>query len=170
MQPVWEWLGVALVVVAAFILGAFGFSAHYAGATPPRNPLDIAYLTFQLFVLESGGVALPIPWQLEAARVLAPTVAAFATLNALAVLFRDELERFRIRLLRDHVVVCGLGRKGTVTCAHACSSTVRTSTSAQSPSASPGTSQPQAAVSACARRRSRRPAPRRARGSRAAAP
>jgi hypothetical protein len=107
-----QWLVVALLGLAAFVLGLVGFTGFFQALGDPRSFLDILYLTLQLFVLESGSVAGPLPWELELARLLAPTVAAYTAVRALAILFRRQLERFGIRFLRGHVVICGLGRKG----------------------------------------------------------
>jgi len=109
-----KWLGAGLVVLVSLVLGWWGFAEYSIAHGQDRSPLDIIYLTFQLFVLESGAPPGAIPSQLEVARVLAPTVAAYATVNALAVVFREQADRLRMRLLRDHVVICGLGRKSLV--------------------------------------------------------
>ena len=69
-------------------------------------------LALQLFTLESGSVSGPVPWELQLARLLAPAIAGYAAVRALALLFRERLERFRVRFLRGHVVICALGRKG----------------------------------------------------------
>jgi voltage-gated potassium channel Kch len=114
VRTLWKWLGAGVVVLASLVLGWWGFAAYFAAQGESRTALDVAYLTFQLFVLESGALPGAIPWQLELARILAPTVAAYATLNALALLFSEQLDRLRMRLLRDHVVICGLGRKALV--------------------------------------------------------
>jgi len=108
----WQWAAITALGVLAFALGYVGFRQHALAAGAPRSPLDLLYLTIQLFVLESGSVAGDIPWSLEAARLLAPVVAGWAALRALAVLFRDRLQALRLHRLRDHVVICGAGRKG----------------------------------------------------------
>ncbi len=107
-----QWLLVGLLGLAAFALGVVGFTGFFVALGEPRSFWDVFYLTWQLFILESGSVSGPVPWELEVARLLAPAVAAYTAVKALAVLFRRQLERFRIRFLRGHVVICGLGRKG----------------------------------------------------------
>lgn len=101
--------GLAFVAVA---LGILGYARHFALAGQHRTPFDLFYLSLQLFVLESGAVAAPIPWPLEVARLLAPAVSVYTASQAFAVIFRDELQWLRIRSLDDHVVICGLGTKG----------------------------------------------------------
>jgi voltage-gated potassium channel Kch len=39
-------------------------------------------------------------------------VAAYTAFAALVTLFRDQADVFRLRMMRRHVVVCGIGRKG----------------------------------------------------------
>jgi voltage-gated potassium channel Kch len=107
-----EWPLVAALGAAALGLGYSGFAYYYAGLGETRSPFDLFYLSLQLFVLESGAVVSPVPWQLEVARLLAPTIAAYTAVKALAEIFHEELAMFRLRFRHNHVVVCGLGRKG----------------------------------------------------------
>ena len=93
-------------------LGFWGFARHYAALDQSRSPGDLLYLTIQLFVLESGAVEGPVGWQLEVARFLAPAVAAYTAVLALALLFYERFQLFRLRYARGHVVICGLGQKG----------------------------------------------------------
>ena len=105
----WPWFIISGMAVAACVLGYLGFKKlEVAG----DSPFDLAYKTLQLFVLESGYIKGIIPWQLEIARVLAPLVPAWAALQALRVIFREQREAFGLRRCKDHVVICGLGRKG----------------------------------------------------------
>lgn len=102
----------AILAAAALASGAVGFGRLAAAAGEPRSAWDLLYLALQLFILESGAVPGPVPWELEVARFAAPAVAAYTAVRAVALLFGEELERLRVRLRRNHVVVCGLGRKG----------------------------------------------------------
>src|SRR5688572_30057501 len=89
-----------------------GFAQHFAWAGQGKTAADVIYAALQLFVLENSSGAAPIPWTLEIARFLAPAVAVYTASQALAVIFRDQLEALRISRQRDHVVICGLGTKG----------------------------------------------------------
>ena len=93
-------------------MGYLGFLRYGTAGGEVRSPLDLLYLTAQLFTLESGAVKPPVPWQLELARVLAPLATATALLAAMARIFADRVEMLRLARYRWHVVVCGLGRKG----------------------------------------------------------
>ena len=107
----WPLLGFATLLTFAF--GVVGFRDYFDGRNVDKSPLDLVYLSLQLFTLESGSVpeANP-PWQLEVARLAAPTVSAVAVLAAVAVAFQDQLREWRLRRERGHVVVCGLGDSG----------------------------------------------------------
>ncbi len=108
-----QWPLLMAVALGAVALGIVGFTAQYHAAGTPLTALDAVYKSLQLFVLEWGGADAPVPILLEVARLLAPLVAGLAAAKALAILFRDELGRLRLRfLIRGHVVVCGLGTKG----------------------------------------------------------
>jgi voltage-gated potassium channel Kch len=107
-----EWPLIWVLALAAFVLGAVGFARYFAAAGDSRSLLDVGYLTLQLFVLQSGHVAPPVPWQLEVARLLAPGVAAYTASKALAVLFQEQLQLVRLHFMRNQAVICGLGRKG----------------------------------------------------------
>ena len=107
-----QWPAIAVLAAGALILGYTGFLRYNAFLGESRTPLDLLYLTLQLFTLESGALSGIIPWELEIARFLAPVIAAFAALKALAIIFREQLQWIKVKFLRNHVVICGLGRKG----------------------------------------------------------
>lgn len=107
-----QWFVVLGLWLAALCLGYVGFAKHFAALGQLRSPLDLLYLTLQLFPLQSGAVPPPISWELEVARLLAPAVAAYTAVQALAVVFYERVQSLRLRVIRDHVVICGLGRMG----------------------------------------------------------
>ncbi|MGD9141727.1 MAG: NAD-binding protein, partial [bacterium] len=53
-----------------------------------------------------------VPTELNIARFLAPVVPAWALVNALAIVFHHRWKMYRLRFIHDHVLVCGLGRRG----------------------------------------------------------
>jgi voltage-gated potassium channel Kch len=106
-----EWPFVWTLAATALLLGYLGFSDYFATVGEARSWLDRLYLSLQLFVLESGAVAPPLPWQLEVARLLAPLVSVYTASKALAHIFGEQLQFLRLRVQRDHAVVCGAGRK-----------------------------------------------------------
>jgi hypothetical protein len=108
----WLLIGVFFLVVVA--LGTIGFDESMRARGEPGALTDKLYRALQLFVLHSGDVPPPVPWQLEAARLLAPLVDAFAALGAVAALMREQVSGVRVRRYSGHVVVCGLGRLGAM--------------------------------------------------------
>jgi hypothetical protein len=93
------------IVALALGLGYIGFSEYFRIDDIHKSPLDIFYLSLQLFVLGSGSVEGTVPWTLEVARLLAPAAAAYATIKALTVIFLDQFQLVKAKHLRDHVVI-----------------------------------------------------------------
>jgi hypothetical protein len=57
-------------------------------------------------------MVLQVGWQLQLARFLAPFMTIYTILQMSAIIFREQLELFRMHFLKDHIVICSLGRKG----------------------------------------------------------
>lgn len=110
----WSWIIVGGFFLFVYVLGFLGFQEHARISTPPSTWLDTAYLTGQLFTLESGAVSGPLPWKLEVARFLAPVAAAVALIQALVSSFSFHLSRIWLRIRGRHVIVAGLGEKGAI--------------------------------------------------------
>jgi hypothetical protein len=106
-----SWLVIGLLWIAALILGYVGFALDASGAGRPIRFFDIAYRTLQLIPMNSGDVG-GANWQLNAARFLIPFLAAWTAVRALLSLFRDRWQQVLVRFWRDHVIICGLSRKG----------------------------------------------------------
>ena len=110
-----QWPAIAATAAFAAALGYAGFDQYFSQERIHKTPLDIFYLTLQLFGLESGSLTDKwVPWQLQIARFLAPLVAAYALLRAALSIFREQWQRIRLKRLKDHIIVVGLGRKGTL--------------------------------------------------------
>ena len=103
----YQWWVMLLGVIGVFILGYIGFSN--IGRKLP--PIDILYRIFQLFVLSFDTNIKP-DLVLEIARWLAPAIAAYTAAKALAVIFREQFQLLKLRFLRNHIIICGLGNKG----------------------------------------------------------
>jgi hypothetical protein len=93
-------------------LGYVGFTRYFNAIGETHSVGDILYRTLQLFALESGTVSEPVGWELQAARFLAPAMAVYTAIQAVASIFWTQIQLFRVRFIRNHIVICGLGRKG----------------------------------------------------------
>ncbi len=107
-----EWLAIGLGAGIAVVLGCIGFAQMYDATGEQRDFWDSLYGSLQLFVLESGGVTGPVGLPLQIARFLAPAVTLVTAATALAFLIGEQLGRVHLRLVKDHTVICGLGRRG----------------------------------------------------------
>lgn len=103
----YQWHILAVGAIVAFGLGMWGFWIYY-GAKEPFPLSDAIYWSVKGFLFASPVDGL-LPWQLDVSRYLAPAVAGWAGLKTLGLVFRDRIQAMRIPLLRDHVVICGLG-------------------------------------------------------------
>lgn len=108
----YKWLLIGLMWVLVISFGYVGFTKHFNAIGQTRSYGDILYRTLQLFALEFSAVSEPISWELQAARFLAPTMAVYTAIQAVASIFWAQIQLFRVRFMRDHIVICGLGRKG----------------------------------------------------------
>jgi hypothetical protein len=101
-----RWLVLGSLAAVTYVTGCIGF------LRPPRNePLDDAlYHALQLFALDFAGES---SWLLNIARFVAPLITAAAAVQAAYSLFREQMQLAGVRfLMRDHVVVVGLGSIG----------------------------------------------------------
>ena len=115
-MPARSWLygaGVWIFLVAVTLcLGATGFVLSDVAALAPLHLLDVLYRAVQLFFLNYNPTTAPISWQLEAARWMAPALAGYAIYKGLESVLHERFQRLGVLLrYRDHVILCGLGRK-----------------------------------------------------------
>ncbi|MCU7811089.1 MAG: NAD-binding protein, partial [Candidatus Thiodiazotropha sp. (ex Notomyrtea botanica)] len=108
----YQWTIIGLLALTAFTLGLLGFFQYFSAKSEVRTSQDILYLTLQLFTLDSGAVTGPVPWSLEIARLLAPALLVYTAAKALLEIFHEQVQVFRARFAKNHVIICGLGRKG----------------------------------------------------------
>ena len=106
------------LVVALGLLGltfsTLGFHQYYQSLRQPYTWGDSIFQAVQLLSLNSGAVPpdAPVPWMLQVGRFLTPLVTFYAILKTLAAVFLDQWHLARIRFMKNHRIVCGLGRKG----------------------------------------------------------
>lgn len=110
-----EWPLVLGLGIVTLILAFVGFRKHLSPIGDAHTPWDIFYRILQLVFVDSGAlepIEPPIRWELNLARFLVPALAMYTALQALAIIFSEQLKSFRLRFFHNHIVLCGLGRKG----------------------------------------------------------
>ncbi len=115
VRPWWtqyKWVVLGGLGAAALGLGYVGFRNDAAEAGEDRTHWDNFYLALRLFILECDPSARPIRWELQVARLLAPAVTVYTAAEAVAAICHEQLQWLRLRFVSQHVVLCGLGRKG----------------------------------------------------------
>lgn len=110
----YQWFILAFFWILSAFLGYVGFQKFFINLGEPRSPYTIFYLTLQLFVLESGSIHGNLSWELEIARILSPAVATYSAIRAVIAIFHEQFQLFYGNFLKDHVIICGLGLKGTL--------------------------------------------------------
>lgn len=107
-----EWVVFAVLIVVPFGLGFWGFT-EYLRARPEQSGLwNVLYLTLQLFLAESGAFEGSPPLALNIARFTAPIAPVWAVIKTLTVILGGTLRAIRLKRMKHHVVICGVGRRG----------------------------------------------------------
>ena len=105
-------LALGIWFVTTLILGTLGYVAYSDEIGHPTTVLTAFYHTGQLFILHAPHFEGHINWMLEMARWSALVFTGRAIFGIGRHLLRREQTTWRMRRLRNHVVVCGLGRRG----------------------------------------------------------
>jgi FlaA1/EpsC-like NDP-sugar epimerase len=115
LRNIWrnvQWPLIVALGLLALVLGYIGFEKHFDVYGISYSPFDLLYASLQLFVINAPIKIGHIPIELELARYLAMVVAFYTVLTALKVIFNEQVQSLRLRMIRDHIVICGLGHKG----------------------------------------------------------
>lgn len=115
LRQIWSetrWILLGVIWLAGLSLGYAGFNQFSRDHELGWTSGDILYRTLQLILLESGSVSGSVNWMLETTRFLLPILTAITALQALLHLFEEQLQWLRLWRVHDHVIICGLGRKG----------------------------------------------------------
>lgn len=107
----WKFLLAGWIVVAALALWGMREAADFGGSH--RSWLDDLYQLTDVFGFGFDLSLGSANWQLQVARFLGPAIFAGSLVQAFMALTRDRASRWRARRRRGHVVVCGLGDRGT---------------------------------------------------------
>jgi voltage-gated potassium channel Kch len=109
-------LALMAVGLGVFAMGVWGFRLRHAGDAHPPPIIDLIYWSFQLFGLEWNDGGGPMPLRLQAARFAAPLITGAIVLEAVRMVTTNVSRAFSVARLwrfRDHLVICGIGRKTT---------------------------------------------------------
>ena len=104
-----QWYVIAIMGITGVGLGFWGFRQALSNE---YSAFDCLFFTFQLLKLDMKVDVPYFPWQLQVARFLLPSITVYTVGIAFISLFKEQVEILRIRMLRGHLVVCGLGKKG----------------------------------------------------------
>lgn len=107
----------ALVILGACLLvfGLVGFLVQSRTAQPPSSFWQAGYQAVQLFVLNSGAEGRDNIY-LVIARLAAIGFVALGVARVLATIYRDAFDDWRLRWVRRHAVIFGLGQIGIQLC------------------------------------------------------
>ncbi|PWB55213.1 MAG: hypothetical protein C3F13_04685, partial [Anaerolineales bacterium] len=108
-----RWLLLGIAWLLSLALGFFGFYIYAIENGEDWTAGDVIYRTFQLVTMNSGAVEGEVNWMLQAARFLLPLLTIYTVFQVLMQLFVEQMQKLRLRRQKDHVVICGMGRKGS---------------------------------------------------------
>jgi hypothetical protein len=112
----YKWLLLGLLWLAVIALGYRGLNDYYRSVAANNTDVhywwDNLYGALQMFKGSKGEVFGSLSWELQLARFLAPALAIYTSLLGLAAIFREQFQLLRLRFIKSHIVICGLGDKG----------------------------------------------------------
>lgn len=107
-----RWVIIGLIWIASLLLGMVGFTNFSLENGSNWSFGDILYRTLQLPKLSAGDVDGKMNDYLEVARFLLPSISVYAIILGFFSLLEKQLQWLKLLAIRDHCVICGLGRKG----------------------------------------------------------
>lgn len=115
IKRIWSeirWLFLGAFWVFSLILGYIGVSNYAIDNGLDFSITERIYRSLQLISMNSGAVDGNNNWIFDLARFLLPALTAYALLQAVLNLFREQMQFLQLWGLKDHIIICGLGRKG----------------------------------------------------------
>lgn len=115
-RRVWSeirWGVISIVWLISLALGYAGFSRYADDNGFILSITERIYRSLQLISMNSGAVEGNINWMLEVSRFLLPALTAFTAFQAATEIFQEQMQWFHLWRLKDHIIICGLGRKGS---------------------------------------------------------
>lgn len=108
-SPKWRWLTLTIAWLVVAGLAFWGLSV----GNPSSSVWNRLYALPDFFSISISDATADLDWRIQLARFLGPIAFATTFYAATATVLRDQLARFRLRFAHDHVVVAGLGDKGS---------------------------------------------------------
>lgn len=107
-----EWWIIGILGIIAFLLAIIGFNILFTETGIQRNLLDLAFQSMKIFGMEFvDDFPSPLPWQLEVARWLAPSVLLYTAGKAVMYFIRREFKSFFLQYDKDHIIITSLNEK-----------------------------------------------------------
>jgi voltage-gated potassium channel Kch len=104
----YSWLYLYSLWLIAFLVAIIGFAK-----VGDYNLFGLIYKAAQALLLNANLGTMPANWYLAATSVLVPALTFVTVAAVLLAVFKEKAELFLIRhSYEDHVVICGLGKKG----------------------------------------------------------
>jgi hypothetical protein len=112
VRPLWHSFRPVAILAFVSVVVVLGTVGYLSVEDKDYSPFDAFYLSLTLFTM-GGNVDPPVPTELQIARIVAPIVTGYAVIQAVLLLFRENMQLLRVRLtMRGHVVIAGLGASG----------------------------------------------------------
>ncbi|QXC59690.1 NAD-binding protein [Aquihabitans sp. G128] len=108
-SPKWRWLTLTLAWVGVASLAMWGL----ARGKPQSSIWNRLYSLPDFFSISISDDTADLDWRIQLARFLGPLAFASTFYAATATVLRSQLDRLRLRFAKDHVIVAGLGDKGS---------------------------------------------------------
>lgn len=108
-SPKWRWLTLTLLWLLVAGLAFWGLTV----GRPGSSIWNRLYAIPDFFSISISDETAALDWRIQLARFLGPIAFATTFYAATASVLRDQIARFRLRFAKDHVVVAGLGDKGS---------------------------------------------------------
>jgi len=108
----YQWFIIAACWLVVLLLGAMGFQKYYTRRGESFSFVDGLYYALGLFALKNGTVLGLNSWMLELARWFAPFIVGLTGYKTLALLYAEQFKLLKLHRIKNHTVICGVGRKG----------------------------------------------------------
>ncbi len=117
IKYIWSQINFPLLLIVSAVSLGLGIIGNYKYITLhsiDKNFGSVLYDSISLFKFSGGPDLRPIPIELEISRWLSPAISMYAVFWAAAKLLKEQLDYLRIRCFHNHIIICGLGDKGSM--------------------------------------------------------